>query len=107
MITAQHLKTEGQQLSLFNDGQSWVETMMAAMQDFCAHCKTIGRHKFLFEAFRKYAENMGYPLPPSHKAWGSLPRVAVKRGLIESTGEYCATTSLKTHGHPALVWRAL
>lgn len=42
--------------------------------------------------------------PHSHKLWGSIIRVAVKRGLIEGTGEYRACRSVRTHAHPTQVY---
>lgn len=106
MNTAQQLKRDGQQLALFNHGPAWVLYAMEHLESFCQFRKFAGKSEFLFEDFRKYAESRGlYAASP--KVWGSLPRAGVKLGLIESTGEYRATTSAKTHGHPALVWRAL
>jgi hypothetical protein len=106
MNTAQQLKRDGQQLALFNHGSAWVQSAMECLESFCRSRKFAGRHEFLFEEFREYAESRGlYAASP--KVWGSLPRAGVKLGLIESTGQYRATTSAKTHGHPALVWRSL
>lgn len=106
MNTAQQLKVAGQQLALFNHGPAWVQSAMECLESFCRVRKFAGRPEYLFEEFREYAESRGlYAASP--KVWGSLPRAGVKLGLIESTGQYRATTSAKTHGHPALVWRSL
>ena len=44
-------------------------------------------------------------IPKSSAAWGALIRTAAKRGLLENTGIYRATESVKTHCHPTVVWR--
>jgi hypothetical protein len=106
MSAAQMLKHDGQQLTLFNHGSAWAQSAMEHLELFCRNRKWRDRSEFLFEEFRAYAESRGLHAS-SPKVWGSLPRAGVKLGLIESTGQYRATTSAKTHGHPALVWRAL
>lgn len=44
-------------------------------------------------------------LPKSHKAWGALTRLAITRGLLEPTGRFEKTKSVKTHCHPTQIYR--
>lgn len=100
------LKQAGQQLALFNAGVEWIEATIENLRAFCKARKQIGRPEFRFEEFREVAAASGWPLPSSHKAWGAVPRVAVKRMLIQSTGRYEPAKSLKTHGHVVMIWQA-
>ena len=43
--------------------------------------------------------------PKSHKAWGALVQSAIKRGLLNPTGRFEKTKSVKTHCHPTQVYR--
>lgn len=102
MQTGQQLKEQGQQLALLNAG-TWSEQAIDLLEQFT---QQRGSLPFLFEDFRAWAHGMGLPQPASHKVWGALPSVACRRGIIAWTGSYKATTSPKTHGHPAKEWRA-
>jgi hypothetical protein len=106
-MNGQKLKESGQQLALFNAGQVWLDQTIENMKTFCKVRKEIGRPEFRFEEFRKVANERGWPLPSTHKAWGSLPRVAVKHGLIRPTGRYAKATSAATHAHPVAIWSVL
>lgn len=105
MQTAQHLKTEGQQLALLHAGDSWVEQALDLLRQYCA---TEGKGSaFRFEQFRAWALYRGLPNPPTHKVWGSIPSIACRRGVIAWTGDYEAAQSIKTHGHPVKTWRGV
>ena len=47
------------------------------------------------------------PEPASHKAYGAVATVAIKRGLVRWTGCYVQAASKKTHGHPVRVLEAV
>ena len=51
-------------------------------------------------AFRAQAKNA----PPTSKAWGSLPRLALRRGLIQPTDRYIKAAAPRTRSHPVRVW---
>lgn len=102
MQTGQQLKEQGQQLALLNAG-TWSEQAIDLLEQFT---QQRGSLPFLFEDFRAWAHGMGLQQPVSHKVWGALAGDASRRGLIAWTGSYKATTSPKTHGHPAKEWRA-
>ena len=102
MQAGQQLKEQGQQIALLNAG-TWPEQAMSLLEQFT---RQRGSLPFLFEDFRAWAHSNGLPHPISHKVWGALPSVACRRGIIAWTGSYKATTSPKTHGHPAKEWRA-
>lgn len=101
------LKERGQQIALFNCGEDWLEQTIDNLRAFCKVRKQIRRPVFRFEEFREIAEERGWPLPASHKAWGSLPRVAIKHGLIVWTGKHVPAESHRTHGHYVKTWRAI
>lgn len=61
--------------------------------------------RFRFEEFREWAIASGLPPPTSHKSWGGVPTLAVKRGLIEWTGGFSPARSPATKGHPVRVYR--
>jgi hypothetical protein len=107
MTPGQSLKEQGQQLALFNAGQDWASSTLEKLVVFCAQLKQSGQTKFRFEQFRAAAPALGVAQPISHKAWGAIPRVAVKRKIIGPTNEYQAAQSEKTHAHPVRVWEAL
>lgn len=46
---------------------------------------------------------MGHP--SHHNAWGSVIRTAIKRGLIEGTGQYKKMTTVKSHARATAVYR--
>ena len=99
--TGHKLKMAGQQIALQFAG-SWADNAIASLRLFC-----VGRQRFAFEEFREAAPSYGLEPPPSHKAWGALPRIAVREGLIRSTTEYRPATSPRTHAHPVRVWEVV
>ena len=103
---ATQLKEHGQQAALFGAGPV-ADQILELMADWCAARKASGRLEFLIEEFRMYVESIRPDINVIAKFWGSLPRQAVKRGLIRSTGEYRKTTSPATHGHVAMQWVVL
>jgi len=103
MQPAQHLKQEGQQLALLHAGTTWAEHALDLLRQFCATAESAP--SFRFEQFRAWALFHGLPNPPTHKVWGSLPRLAMKCGIIKWTGQFETAQSSKTHGHPVKTWR--
>lgn len=105
-MNGQKLKLEGLLLAQSNAG-SWVDDMLAQLAVFCTTRKALGEPCFRFEEFRQGVIALGWDEPKSHKAWGCLPRLAVKRGLIAWTGKHVPALSAKTHGHYIKVWEAI
>ena len=103
-LTGSALKRQGQSLALDHAGNDWVDSTIAALRIFCDERKVSGKSTFLFEEFRA---TRSHALPLSHKAWGSVPIIAVRCGIIRWTGEYDSAKSLKTHAHPVKRWIAL
>jgi len=99
-LTGEQLKRAGQQLSL-NFAGDWSERVVAEFRGWAAIEKARGMRTCTIERFRAEAQNH----PPTHKAWGSLPRLLVKAGLIESTGEYRKAAAPRTRSHPVALWR--
>jgi len=103
-LSGSALKARGQRLALDHAGESWACRTVEALRTFCENLKLSGNDTFTFEEFRATRE---HDLPASHKAWGSIPGIAARHGIIRSTGQYRKAKSLKTHAHPILAWQAL
>ena len=87
----------------------WAEHVLVEFRAWLTVQKARGLKTITVEEFRSQAKN----LPSSHKAWGSLPRIACRAGLIkpaiDPAGEriYRRAAALKTHAHPVALWRVL
>lgn len=90
-------------LDQVEDGAS--EWLAAALAMLATYLDRYVAEEFRIEQFRAYATANGLPAPRSHHAWGSLPRNAVRAGLIAWTGRFEAAQSARTHGHPVRVYR--
>lgn len=105
--TGAELREIGMQLSLERAGRAWADDMMEKLKAFCKARREMGLiGPFRFEQLREVAEKSGWTLPPDHHAWGTLPRMAIKRGIIRPTGQYEPAQSPKTHGHPVRTYYA-
>lgn len=98
-------KEQGQQLALELAGD-WKDRVLMELRGWLAIHRAQGNSTMTLEQFRADAKNQ----PASHKAWGSLPRLACKEGLIAPAlhGDGSPVTrpaeSVKTHGHLVRVW---
>ena len=99
-------KERGQQLAIDFAGD-WKEAVLLELRDWIAMHVAQGHTTMTFEQFRHDARSK----PESHKAWGSLPTIACKAGLIapmthaDGSPVMRPAESVKTHGHPVRVWR--
>lgn len=106
---SQARKEAGMQLALEFAGEGWADRVVAEFAGWAALQKRIGLRLVTIELFRSQAKN----LPESHKAWGSLPRLLKKSGLVEPALDehgqqrYQRAASPKTHAHPVALWRLL
>lgn len=100
------LAEKGMQRALDRAGSAWVESIVAEARAWCAKR---GGHRITLEQFRQDARSS----PVSHKAWGSLPRILCKAGLLapvthaDGSAVFTPAGSLKTHAHPVRVWLVL
>jgi len=106
-MSGQSLKESGQQLALFNAGTDWADMAIDQLKDFCKVRKAMRVPSFRFEEFVQVLKESGWDQPPSPNAYGALPRIACKNGLIQFTGQYENAKSPKTRCHPVKIWRAL
>lgn len=106
-MTGRKLKEAGQQLALIGAGNEWLDATMSRFQTFCKARIEAGQPNFKFEDFRNTLQAEGAAQPHSPNAFGALPRIACKSGLIQFTGDYQNATSPKTRSHPVKVWRAI
>ena len=96
------LKAAGLQLALAFAGD-WPERVVMEFRGWAAIEKARGMRTCTIERFRAEATQH----PTSTKAWGALPRMLVKAGLISPTGEYVKAASPRTHAHPVARWHLL
>lgn len=109
MLNAQASRAEkeaGMQLSIMFEGE-WAATVMVELAAWLATRRAQGRDTMTLEQFRHHA----IAQPHSHKAWGSLPALACRAGLIlpmthgDGSPVMRRAESEKTHAHPVRVWR--
>lgn len=96
------LKEQGQDIALAHAGQDWQQQALDYLKDFVAGQTS----PFAIEDFRAWASASGMPMPATHKAWGALPGMAARRGIIRSTDTYRRANSSRTRAHPVLLWVA-
>ena len=79
-------------------GSEWVERALEHVK-WCAEFLEFGH--FTIEDLRRHID--GLPEPPDARAWGSVTRQAVARGIIVRTGGYRAAVS--SNGSPKPLYR--
>lgn len=102
MSYGNQLKEEGQALALEHAGVPWRERAIDLLRRYCRSVEP--REEFAFEDFRAWATACGLENPPSSNAWGSLPRIAIRDGLMRPTGRYRPAFSPMTHAHPVRLY---
>lgn len=99
------LKDAGQQLALDFAGD-WKDSIVVEFTGWLAIQRAMGLKTITIEQFRAQTRNQ----PPSHKAWGALPKMLQARGLIrvslnrEGEPRRQRAAAPRTHAHPVLVW---
>lgn len=99
-------KQVGQQLALDMAGD-WKADVLVELRAWLAVHRGQGNTTMTLEQFRAQAVNQ----PHSHKAWGALPAIACKAGLIEAilhddgSAVMRRAESVRTHAHPVRLWR--
>lgn len=101
--TARLRKERGQLVALQSAGPTWLALVLAHLPAFLVEMKGA---EFTFEQFRNHCETQGVPAPKSCNAWGSVPKVARKAGLVAFTGEARNATRPASHARLIKVWRA-
>jgi hypothetical protein len=102
-MDGQSLRDAGAQQALSNAGEDWHSK---AVKIALAYLHDIGYKGALFEDVRLRAERNGFPSPPSPNAWGAVCLHLSKLKLIEKTGEYMSSRSIKSHARAQPVWRS-
>lgn len=98
------LREDGIRRAKESERAEWFELAIQLLRTFLAQLPAGAA--FAFEDFRAFALGCGLCHPHTHHVWGSLPREAVRAGLIAWTGRYEPARSARTHGHPVKLWRA-
>lgn len=99
-------KRTGMQMSIMFDGE-WTAAVLIELRAWLAARRQAGHETMTFEQFRHDATAH----PTSHKAWGSLPALACREGLIapmthpDGSPVMRRAESLRTHAHPVRVWK--
>lgn len=105
---ARAAKEDGQQIALEFAGD-WAGRVLEELGAWIASRRQAGVKTMTFEEFRAVARNV----PERHQAWGTLPKLAVRQGLIapmeheDGSPVVQFSKSVKTHRHPIRVWRLL
>lgn len=63
--------------------------------------------EFTGEQIKLSVLEMGLEPPEHHNAWGSVIKMALKRGMLEPTGEYRNTETVRSHARRTPVYRRL
>ena len=95
---ARHAKSEGQQLTLEFSGD-WIDAITDDLLAWMRERRAAGVTTMTMEQFRSSATRQ----PKSHKSWGALTTAMRKAGHLHPLG-YVASTSVKTHAHPVMLW---
>lgn len=98
---ARTARDEGMKRAADHAGETWVESAIA---DFARFVRERG--EATCEQWRFDWLSRGRPAPATHKAYGSVPSTAARRGLVVNTKRYVQAVSEKTHAHPVPIWRA-
>lgn len=102
-MDGQQLRDDGAKRALDNAGGDWHSD---AVKIALAYLKDIGYKGALFEEVRIRAERNGFPEPPSPNAWGAVCLHLSRLNLIEKTGEYRRSRSVRSHARAQPVWRS-
>jgi hypothetical protein len=103
---SQAAKEQGMQLAL-SFAAEWKDAVLLELRGWIAIHKARGNSTMTMEQFRAEARNK----PESFRAWGPLPVVACKAGLLvpmnhpDGSPVMRAAESPQTHGHFVRVWK--
>jgi hypothetical protein len=104
-VSSRAAKEHGQQLAI-DFASDWKDAVLLELRGWSAIHKARGNSTMTLEQFRAEARSQ----PDSHKAWGALPAIACRAGLIapktHSDGSPVMRNaeSVKTRAHPVRVW---
>jgi hypothetical protein len=101
------LKAQGMTRAIENaesNSPGWTDRTIVALREFCDQLKSERIFSMAIEDFRatRYKDK-----PLSSNAWGSIPRIACRKGILRSTGSYRQANSPKTHRHPVMVYEII
>ena len=107
--TAAERRDAGQQLSMLRSGSDWIESAISALGRYVESRRRNNLDdEFTFEQFRTWAVGTGLlDEPASLNTWGSLPKVAARRKIVEYTGRVREARRPASHARMIRIWRAL
>lgn len=104
MKSGNELRDRGIQLSLFNAENNcpdWKEMAIAVLKNYI---RNFPGKNFQTEDVRSWAYAQGLPVPPNHRAWGSVIVKAKREKIILFVG-YENVSNPRAHSTPAAVWK--
>lgn len=112
---ARQRKESGQALALANAGRAWTDRAIKSLRYYLANLKAehglnnINEYPlFTFEEFRVWATgNKFLSEPSSVNAWGALPRIAKREGLVDFSGMVTEAKRPQSHSRSIRLWRAV
>ncbi len=108
MQIGQILKEKGMQLALLNSG-TWSDQAIEKLREYLQWRKDycIDTDLFGMDQFRAWGLENGLPEPKSINAFGALPKIACRAGLIEPTGQYTKSMLSSAHRRAIQLWRPI
>jgi hypothetical protein len=99
--TGEQRKAEGQAKAAQAAGEAWREEALFRLKMWLRWRAARGFKEMNFDQFR---ESGLASEPPTPNAWGTLPRAAVKRGLIEPTDRVAKAKRPQAQSRIVKVW---
>ncbi|MDI1301975.1 MAG: hypothetical protein PSX71_08730 [bacterium] len=100
---AEQLKSGGQAVALSHAGKDWLQAALDALPVFL---REKHGNPFALEEFRAWSESGGLPAPASANAWGSIPKIAMRKNLIRHTGRAIKALEPKARARLVMEWVA-
>jgi len=100
-MTGQTLKTNGQNSALRSAGSAWLHHALAELRHWLNESYLAGRRVVTMDEFRQ-TQRCTEPYSPN--AWGSLPRSAVRAGLLIPSHTDAKAKRLAAHARRVRLW---
>jgi len=99
--TGETLKQAGQTRALQRTGSAWLTRALRELQSWLADVYVAGRRVVNMDEFRQATR---CPEPASPNAWGSLPKAAVRSGLLAPSHTTQKAKRLAAHARRVQLW---
>jgi hypothetical protein len=85
-----------------NADPGWVRSALDAVRSIA-----LTRSRFTTDDVWELLERRGVQATHEPRALGAVIRMASKKGIIRSTGEYVKSKRVECHSRPVMVWEAI